>query len=141
MQKVKVKKAAKQTLGAIKMSFPTLVGILLLTSFIITVVPDDMYTRFFIGNNIVDAFLGATVGSIAAGNPMTSYVIGGELLGNGVSMIAVTAFILTWVTVGTVQIPAEIVMLGKRFTWTRNIASFVSAIIIAFLTVITLNLL
>lgn len=123
------------------MSFPTLIGILLLTSFIIIVVPDKLYTRVFIDNYFVDALFGAIVGSIAAGNPMTSYVLSGELLERGVSMIAVTAFLVTWVTVGIVQLPAEMMMLGKKFAITRNIVSFVSAIFIAFLTVITLILL
>jgi len=138
---MKVKEALTQTFGAIKMSFPTLIGILLLTSFIIAVVPSEWYARVFVGNYFVDAFFGAIVGSIAAGNPMTSYVLSGELLERGVSMIAVTAFLVTWVTVGIVQLPAEIMMLGKEFAITRNIVSFVSALIIAFLTIITLILL
>lgn len=137
---MKVKAALMQTFSAIKMSFPTLIGILLLTSFIITVVPNGLYARVFTGNYFLDALFGAIVGSIAAGNPMTSYVLSGELLDHGVSMIAVTAFLVTWVTVGIVQLPAEIIMLGKKFAITRNIVSFVSAILIAFLTVITLTL-
>lgn len=129
-----------QTFSAIKMSFPTLIGVLLLTSFIVTVVPNELYARVFVDNYFIDALFGAIVGSIAAGNPMTSYVLSGELLERGVSMIAVTAFLVTWVTVGIVQLPAEIMMLGKKFAITRNVVSFVSAILIAFLTVITLIL-
>lgn len=140
MQKERIKQAGVQTLNAVKMSFPTLVGILLLTSFMITVIPDTLYTQVFFGNNVIDAFVGAIAGSIAAGNPMTSYIIGGELVNNDVSMIAVTAFILTWVTVGTIQLPAEIVMMGKRFAVARNVVSFASAIVVSFLVAITLSI-
>ncbi len=39
----------------------------------------------------------------------------------------------------TVQLPAESLMLGKRFALVRNGISFVMAILIALLTVITLK--
>jgi len=137
---MQVKKALMQTFGAIKMSFPTLIGILLLTSFIITVIPKDLYVRVFTNNHFIDAFFGAVIGSVSAGSPITSYVIAGELSARGVGMVVIVAFLVTWVTVGIVQLPAEIVMLGKRFAIVRTIVGFVSAIIIAFLTVITLTL-
>ncbi len=76
---------------------------------------------------------------MAAGNPLTSYIIGGELQKNGIILAAVIAFILSWVTVGTVQLPAESLMLGKRFALVRNGISFVMAILVALLTVITLE--
>ena len=81
----------------------------------------------FSGNAVLDSFLGAVAGSIAAGNPINSYVIGGELLINGVSLMAIGAFIFAWVTVGLVQFPAESMMLGRRFAVTRNIVSFCMA--------------
>jgi len=55
-------------------------------------------------------------------------------------MTAITAFIISWVTVGIVQLPAESLMLGKKFAFTRNIVSFITAIIIAILTVFTIRL-
>ncbi len=67
---------------------------------------------------------------------MTSYIIGGELLKNGVSLVAVLAFIVSWVTVGTVQLPAESLMLGRKFALLRNGISLIMAIAIAVLTVL-----
>ncbi|GAG00736.1 unnamed protein product, partial [marine sediment metagenome] len=87
-----------------------------------------------------DPLIGAIFGSVSSGNPIISYIIGGELLDQGVSLIAVTAFILAWVTVGIIQLPAESLMLGKRFAITRNILSFITALIISILTVLTLSL-
>ena len=69
-----------------------------------------------------------------AGNPVTSYVLGGEFLTQGVGLVAVTAFIVAWVTVGLVQLPAEALLLGKKFAVTRNIVSFFFAIIVALIT-------
>jgi len=62
---------------------------------------------------------------------LTSYIIGGELLKNGVSLVAVLAFIVSWVTVGTVQLPAESLMLGRKFALLRNGISLIMAIAIA----------
>jgi hypothetical protein len=80
------------------------------------------------------------VGSISGGNPITSYIIGGELRQQGVSMLAITAFIVSWVTVGIIQMPAEALMLGKRFAIVRNAVSFFISIVIAILTVWTLGM-
>jgi len=89
---------------------------------------------------VIDPFVGAVFGSILAGNPINSYIIGGELLRNGVSLFAVTAFIVAWVTVGVIQFPAESMMLGKRFAAVRNLTSFILCIIIAVVTVFSLGL-
>jgi len=71
---------------------------------------------------------------------LTSYIIGGELLKNGVSLVAVLAFIVSWVTVGTVQLPAESLMLGRKFALLRNGISLIMAIAIAVLTVLILGI-
>ena len=141
MSSSRIKKAAQKTCNAFKRSILILISVLLLISFFITAIPANFFTRIFTGNDLLDSLLGALFGSIAAGNPLNSYVIGGELLNQGISLIAVTAFILTWVTVGIVQLPAEALMLGKKFAISRNILSFVTAVIIAILTVLTLSLL
>jgi uncharacterized membrane protein YraQ (UPF0718 family) len=137
---MKFKNALNQTYNNFKQSIPILLGVILLIAMITTAVPTDIFKKIFSGNFIFDSLIGAAIGSIAAGNPITSYVIGGELLVQGISLIAVTAFILTWVTIGIVQMPAEILMLGKRFAITRNILAFLSAIIISILTVLTLRI-
>jgi uncharacterized membrane protein len=47
---------------------------------------------------------------------------------------------VSWVTVGIVQLPAEVLMLGARFAIYRNVICFFSAVAIAFLSVYTLRL-
>jgi uncharacterized membrane protein YraQ (UPF0718 family) len=138
---MKIKKAANGLLNNMKMSLPILTGILLLIGLINAVIPGELLTKVFTGRKWLDPIIGALIGGVAAGNPLTSYIIGGELLKNGIGLTAVLAFILSWVTVGTVQLPAESLMLGKNFALARNGISFVMAIAIALLTVGTIELL
>ncbi len=119
---------------------PIILGMLLLTSWAVTFIPDEISTTLFSGHNVSDVLLGAGIGSVAAGHPVVSYVLGGELLAAGVSLLAVTALIVSWVTVGVVQLPAEALLLGKRFAIYRNLISFVSAVVVAFLVVFSLRL-
>lgn len=131
----------KKTIRTFINVLPIIVGILLLTSLVVTVFPEQISTGPFGNGDILDTLLGASIGSIAVGHPLISYLLGGELLDSGVGLIAVTALVVTWVTVGIVQLPAEALMLGTRFAVCRNIISFIAAIAIAFLTVYTLRFL
>jgi len=133
--------ALSKTFTVFKRTLPTLIGIILLMSLINVLIPKNYYTKVFFGNYIIDPILGAIFGSISAGNVINSYVIGGELLKEGVSMLAVVAFLTAWVTVGVIQIPAEALMLGRRFSIIKNTVNFVAAIIIAAFTVVLLNIL
>jgi uncharacterized membrane protein YraQ (UPF0718 family) len=133
--------ALKNTFNNIKNTLPVLFAIILLIAWVISFIPDSFYSKIFTGNNAAGSFLGALIGSIATGNPVNSYIIGIELLKQNVGLVAVTAFVISWVTVGVVQFPAEALLLGKKFALVRNIISFISAIIISILTVLILQLL
>jgi len=119
---------------------PVLIGIVLLMGLFKAFISKDLLLSIFSGNKILDTLWGACFGSILPGNPINSYVIGGEMLENGVSLFAVTAFMLTWVSVGLIQLPAEMVALGRRFSLLRNTVSFVVSIGVAIVTVLVLNL-
>ena len=54
--------------------------------------------------------------------------------------MAVSALIVAWVTVGVVQLPAEALALGHAFALRRNLLCFLSAIAVAWLTVMTMRL-
>jgi predicted Fe-Mo cluster-binding NifX family protein len=127
---------------ALKISFnqlitllPMVVGIVLLIGLFNVFASKEVLTYLFSGNDGLDTLWGACFGSIFAGNPINSYIIGGELLEYGVGLYAVTALIIAWVTVGVVQLPAEISALGTRFALVRNAISFALSIAIAFATV------
>ncbi|PIT84798.1 hypothetical protein COU37_01505 [Candidatus Micrarchaeota archaeon CG10_big_fil_rev_8_21_14_0_10_45_29] len=122
-------------------AFPILISVVLLISLVNVLVDAAFFAQFFGKNNALDLAVGATFGSILAGNPATSYVIGGELLGQGVSLLAVSAFLVCWVTVGVVQFPAESILLGKRFAIARNVSAFFCSIMVAVITVFLVGLL
>jgi len=100
-------------------------------------VPGKVVLSVFNGNIPRDTVIGALVGSISAGNAVSSYIIGAELMKKGVTHFAVIAFIVTWVTVGIAQLPAEMAILGRKFALTRNLLSFLLAIVIATATTLT----
>ena len=93
----------------------------------------------FTGRQVTDVLVGTTAGSVSTGNALTSYIIGGELLDMGVSLLAVTAFLVAWVTVGVIQFPAESDMLGRRFALVRNVTSPLLAVVVAVDTVWTVG--
>jgi uncharacterized membrane protein YraQ (UPF0718 family) len=141
MKAINIKNSLLKTGRSFKNLLPIILGVLLLLSLLITIIPKEFYSKIFTGNMILDSFFGTVAGSISAGNPLISYIVGGELLDQGVSLVAVTAFILSWISVGIIQLPAEVASLGKKFALIRNFFSFITAIIIAILTVFTISLL
>lgn len=140
MQASHLAKSARRTTHQFIRILPIVIGMLLLTSLAITLLPKKIPTGLFGGNEVVDAFIGSLIGSVSAGHPLASYVLGGELLKAGVSLTAVTALIVSWVTVGVVQLPAEILLLGARFAITRNLICFFSAVAIAWLCAYSLRI-
>lgn len=97
-----------------------------------------MLLSVFTGDTFQSTVMGALIGSISTGNAVTSYIIGGELIKEDVSLIAITSFIVTWVTVGIIQLPAEAEILGRRFAFARNFLSFILSILVSIATVKTL---
>jgi len=116
-------------------AFPSILGVILLISLMLAVIPKTFYILIFSKNIWLDIIIGGIAGSISAGNPITSYIIGGELLSQGVNLLVVTIFIVTWVTVGLIQLPAEIMFFGKKFAIYRNLLSFLFAIVVSLITV------
>ncbi len=141
MNTISVKQAALKAARSLWRSFPMILATILLVSLVNAVVPKSFYVKIFRKNALFDSFIGSSIGSISAGTPITSYILGGELLKQGISLIAVTAFLVSWVTVGIVQFPAESAILGKKFAFWRNLLSFILSIFTAVITVAILNLL
>ena len=140
MNKDKLKKANKQALKGIIKMLPIMFAMLLLVSIFTILVPKSFYNSLFTGNIWTDSLTGDILGSILMGNPITGYIIGNELLQNGVGLVAVTAFLVAWVTVGIVQLPAEIIIMGKGFAIARNVTAFFMAILVAIVTVLIVQI-
>jgi len=134
-----IKQSAYKAAKGLWMALPMILGTVLLISLISSIVPKSFYLTVFSQNSFLDSFIGSTIGSISAGNPITSYIFGGEMLNQGIGLIAVTAFLVSWVTVGLIQLPAESAILGKKFALLRNITAFILSIVVAIITVLILE--
>ena len=123
------------------LNIPMLISVILLTGLFEVFITPDMLSSLFSGQVFYDTLIGTISGGISVGQPFVSYLIAGELLNNGLSFYAVTAFILSWVTLGIVQLPYEYSLFGGRFTLSRNLLAFIFVLIISFATVQSLKLL
>jgi uncharacterized membrane protein YraQ (UPF0718 family) len=130
-----------KSLKAMGKMIPLFLAVILFMGLVLTYISEEIMEELFTGDPLRDTPVGAILGSVAAGNPITSYIVGGELLRKSVSLYTVTAFIVAWVTVGVVQYPVESTILGRKFAFQRNILSFILSIFVAIVTVMTLEML
>jgi len=135
------RKVLQKSILSIWAMTPMLLGIIGFVGLFQVLVTPKMLASLFRGNPIVDTLVGTLTGAVAAGNPIVSYLIGGELLGQGISLYAVCAFILSWVTLGFIQLPAEVEVFGGHFALYRNILAFVFTMLIAVLSTFTMQVL
>lgn len=116
-------------------TMPMMIGIILLLGLIKEFITFDKIGQAFTQNTLLDTGIGAFMGSIFAGNSMNSYIIARELQAIGVSLFAITSFLVAWVTVGILQAPLEADIFGKSFAVKRNVYSAVFSMAVAFVTV------
>ncbi len=128
------KELKKAALGIYYMA-PMILGVLGLSAILLTFINPSQIKTIFTGSPILDTLYGTLTGAVMMGNAMLSYILGGELLKMGVSLYAVTAFLLAWVSLGLVQIPMEISFFGKKFVIIRNTLAFLFTLIISVLIV------
>lgn len=122
-------------LKSITSTFPMMLGIILLLGLVKEYITFDKIGEAFTNNTFIDTGIGTFLGSIFAGNSMNSYIIAKELQATGVSLFAITAFLVSWVTVGILQAPLEAEIFGKNFAILRNIYSALLSMAVAFVTV------
>ncbi|HHD72349.1 MAG TPA: permease [Epsilonproteobacteria bacterium] len=111
---------------------PMLLAVVGLAGLFHAFVTTDMLKALFSGATLHDIIVSTLGGSVSVGQPIISYIIGSELLSKGVSLYAVTAFMLAFVTLGLVQLPLEFSLFGRRFTVIRNLLAFAFAILLSF---------
>jgi len=135
----RLKNAFKDTFISLKTIAPMLLGVIALVGLFKAYITPEMLHSLFNGSILHDILVGTAAGGVSVGQPFLSYIIGGELLEEGISLYGVTAFILSFVTLGLVQLPLEFSLFGARFTVMRNILSLIFAVIISFATAATLE--
>ena len=129
----------KKTTRSFWQLLPMLIGVLLLASLVAQIVPRLIHMGLFGHSVFSDTLVAASIASISTGQPVVSYLLAGELQKAGIDLIAITAFITAWITVGIVSLPVEAAMLGWRFSLWRNLIAFALSMLIAWLTVVTLH--
>lgn len=139
LKKNNIKEAFEKSLNSFFTMLPMLLAIILLLGIFNIYITKDVLASFFISNIFVDTVTGTLMGGVLTGNPMISYILGGELTEAGVSLYAVTAFVLSWVTIGIVQLPAEVEIFGLKFTFFRTLLTFITTIFVSLATVLTVN--
>lgn len=132
VQASRIAKAGKRTAITFARTIPIVLGVLALASLVTAAIPPQSISRMLPMESVLGPVFGAMVGSVAAGHPVTSYVLAGELMSAGASLATITALVVSWVTVGIVHLPAEAAILGTRFALWRNAISFVLAIAMAY---------
>ena len=133
------KDASKKTLKSFWQLLPVLLGVLLLASMMVEIIP-ALISRGILGRGVLqDTLLANLIGSASTGQPIVSYVLAGELQHAGVALLPVTVFIISWVTVGIISLPAEAVTLGWRFAIIRNLLAFILALFLGWVTVVSLH--
>jgi uncharacterized membrane protein YraQ (UPF0718 family) len=138
---IRLKTALHNTGRTLFMVLPMLLAVIGLMGLFEALVTTEMIHSLFKGSAFVDTLIGTLAGAISVGQPFLSYAMGGELLNEGVTLYAVTAFILSFVTLGLVQLPLEWGLFGTRFTLLRNGLSFLFALLISMSTVTILGFL
>lgn len=134
-----IKALQKALLGFITM-LPMLFGVIGLVGLMQTYVTPDMIKSLFGYGNISDTLLATFAGAVSVGQGIIAYVIAGELQEQGVSLFALSAFVLSWVTLGLVQLPAEASMFGLRFTVLRNLLALFGTVFVSYLSVLMMRL-
>ena len=136
-----LKKAFKKALINFISITPMLLAVIGLVGIMQVYLSPEILATFFGYGSIADTLAGTVAGAVSMGQGMISYVVADGLMEQGVSHYALSAFILAWVTLGVVQLPAEASVFGVRFTFYRNVLTLISTIVIAYVTVLTVGLL
>lgn len=139
MKKRSLKKSALNSGKNLYKALPLIIAIIGLISILSQILTKEFYAKIF-QESFIDPLIGSIIGSISVGGPVISYIIGGEMLKQGASRIAVTAFIVSWISVGIATLPLESKYLGKKFAIIRNSLSFIFSIIVAIVTTYIFNL-
>jgi len=114
---------------------PAFVGMLILVSIVLFLIPDKAVSHYFGKNNIFIAVLFASFfGSITLMPGLIAFPLCGILLKKGVLYMVLSAFSTTLMTVGVLTYPIEKEYFGVRLTILRNIMSLFIALVVAVMT-------
>lgn len=131
----KTYKALRITIKRFGHILPAFVGMLVLVSIILTLIPNRLIVQFLGRSNMLTGTLIASFfGSITLMPGFIAYPLCGILLKKGVSYTVISAFTTTLMMVGFVTFPIEKKYFGTKVTIVRNLLSFFIALVVAVMT-------
>ena len=133
---------SERTLKAFKMALkkfvtilPAFLGMLMLVSIVLFLIPDRVISQYLGSSNIFTGVLFASfLGSITLMPGFIAFPLCGILLKKGVLYIVLSAFTTTLMMVGILTYPIEKAYFGTKVTIIRNIISLFIALIVAVMT-------
>lgn len=130
--KQKTFNSMKMAKGMMKNMVGQIIGILLLIGLILTFIPPEVIkSTLGESNTFISTIVSALAGSITLIPAFVAFPLVGSLVDAGASIVPAVAFLTTLTMVGTVTFPLEKQEFGLKFATTRNVLSFVFALIIA----------
>lgn len=130
--KGKTKQALKMAFGMGKGMLGSILSIIFLIGFILTILPPENIATFVGKQSLFLAtVVSAAFGTITLIPAFIAFPLVGTLVNAGVSVVPSVAFLTTLTMVGVVTFPLEKREFGLKFTAIRNGLSFIFAIIIA----------
>jgi len=133
--KTRTYKAIKIAYKRFSRILPGFVGMLVLVSVILTLVPNKFIVQYLGKSNMLTGTVVASFfGSITLMPGFIAYPLCGILLQKGVSYTVISAFSTTLMMVGFVTFPIEQRYFGTKVTVVRNLLSFLIALVVAVMT-------
>ena len=131
-----------KTLQALKIALkkfitilPAFLIVLILTSIVLFIIPEKVFSNFLGGNNIFyGTFIASFLGSVFLIPGFIAFPLCGILLKKGVSYMVLSALTTTLMMVGILTFPVEKEYFGKTAAALRNLISFFIALLVALCT-------
>ncbi|BDR66495.1 permease [Clostridium tetani] len=118
--------------GMMKNMIGEIIAILFLIGLILTFIPPETIKSVAEKANVfLSTIISAIVGSITLIPAFVAFPLVGSLVDAGISIMPSVAFLTTLTMVGLITFSLEKEEFGKKFTITRNILSFIFAVIIS----------
>lgn len=130
--KTKTMNSLRMAKGMMKNMVGEIIAILFLIGLLLTFIPPETIKNVLGNSNtFLSTIIAALVGGITLIPPFVAFPLVGSFIDMGISIIPSVAFLTTLTMVGVVTIPLETQEFGSKFALTRNLLSFVFALIIA----------
>lgn len=127
------KKSAQKSRAMMGNMIGEIIAIIFLIGLVITVIPPQKIEMVLGGSdNILATVLAALAGSVTLIPAFVAFPLVGSLMDVGASIVPSVAFLTTLTMVGVVTFPLEKKEFGLKFAVSRNIMSFIAALVIAF---------